>query len=76
MSTVMPLLDVVLRKQLLVLVRPVLEERLVQMITVSRAQVMGLILGLRRDAFFIVEGEEKEDMCAEVGKFVGCVGCP
>lgn len=72
----MPLLGLVMRKQLLVLVRPVLEERLAQKMIVSKAQVTGLILGLRRDAFFIIEGEEKEDMDAEVGKFVGCVGCP
>lgn len=72
----MPLLGLVMRKQLLVLVRPVLEERLAQKMIVSRAQVMRLILGLRRDAFFIIEREEKEDMGAEVGKFVGCVGCP
>lgn len=74
MSNVMPLLGLVMRKQ--ILVRPVLDERLAQKMTESRAQVTGLILGLRRAAFFVIEGEEKEDMCAEVGEFVGCVGCP
>lgn len=40
----------------------------------SRAQMM--VLGQRRQASFITEGEKKDDMCPEAGKSVGYVGCP
>lgn len=67
----MHLLALVMRGPLAILLKPVLEERLVQKRTVSCSQMMGLVGERPRSS--VEEGRRKT--CAKAGKFVGYAGC-